>query len=93
MVTTHGITSAVTYYENAVQQKKDGAVKEKSKVASEQVVKSSEDKLSSWAKTIWTIFEKHMEIMILLSQMQAMIKERYLTKVIRNFRLFFLRQN
>jgi len=50
MVTTHGITSAATYYENAVQQKKDGAVKEKSKVASEQAVKSSEDKLSSRAK-------------------------------------------
>ena len=41
MVTTQGITSAATYYENAVQQKKDGAVKEKSKVTSEQVVKSS----------------------------------------------------
>ena len=51
MVTTHGITSAATYYENAVKQKKDGAVKEKSKVASEQVVKSSEDKLSSRAKS------------------------------------------
>lgn len=50
MVTTHGITSAATYYESAVQQKKDGAVKEKSKVASEQEVKSGEDKLSSRAK-------------------------------------------
>ena len=50
MVTTYGIKSAATYYENAVQQKKDGAIKEKSKVTSEQVVKSSEDKLSSRAK-------------------------------------------
>ena len=50
MVTTHGITSAATYYENTVQQKKDGAVKEKSKTASEQIVKSGEDKLSSKAK-------------------------------------------
>ena len=50
MVTTHGITSAAIYYENTVQQKKDGAVKEKSKTASEQIVKSGEDKLSSKAK-------------------------------------------
>ena len=51
MVRTHGIISAATYYENTVQQKKDSAVKEKSNVTSEREVKSSEDKLSSRAKS------------------------------------------
>lgn len=52
MVTTHGITSATAtgYYKNTVQQKKNSAVKAKNNTASEQVVKSSEDKLSSKAK-------------------------------------------
>ena len=47
MVTTHGITSAAGYYENTVQQKKDSTVKAKNNTASEQALKSSEDKLSS----------------------------------------------
>ena len=47
MVTTHGITSAAGYYENTVRQKKDSTVKAKNNTASEQAVKSSEDKLSS----------------------------------------------
>ena len=51
MVRTHGIISPATYYENTVQQKKDSAVKEKSNVTSEREVKSSEDKLSSRAKS------------------------------------------
>ena len=50
MVTTHGITSAAGYYENTVRQKKDSTVKAKNNTASEQAVKSSEDKLSSKAK-------------------------------------------
>ena len=50
MVTTHGITSAAGYYENTVQQKKVSTVKTKNNTASEQAVKSSEDKLSSKAK-------------------------------------------
>ena len=50
MVTTHGITSAAGYYENTVQQKKDSTVKAKNNTASEQALKSSEDKLSSKAK-------------------------------------------
>ena len=50
MVTTHGITSATGYYENTVQQKKDSTIKAKNNTASEQAVKSSEDKLSSKAK-------------------------------------------
>lgn len=51
MVTTHGITAAVAgYYEKAVQQKKDGTIKEKNNTASSQTVKSSEDKLSDKAK-------------------------------------------
>ena len=50
MVTTHGITSAAGYYENTVRQKKDSTVKAKNNTASEQTVKSSEDKLSSKAK-------------------------------------------
>lgn len=50
MVTTHGITSATGYYENTVQQKKDSTVKTKNNTASEQAVKSGEDKLSSKAK-------------------------------------------
>lgn len=49
MVTTHGITSAAGYYENMVWQKKESTVK-KNNTASEQTVKSSEDKLSSKAK-------------------------------------------
>lgn len=49
MVTTHGITSAAGYYENTVRQKKDSTVKAKNNTASEQAVKSSEDKLSSKA--------------------------------------------
>ena len=50
MVTTHGITSAAGYYENTVQQKKGSTVKAKNNTASEQSLKSSEDKLSSKAK-------------------------------------------
>ena len=50
MVTTHGITSAAGYYENTVQQKKESTVKAKNNTASEQAVKSSENKLSSKAK-------------------------------------------
>ena len=50
MVTTHGITSAAGYYENAVQQKKDSTLKTKNNTASEPAVKLSEDKLSSKAK-------------------------------------------
>ena len=50
MVTTHGITSTAGYYENTVQQKKDSTVKAKNNTASEQALKSSEDKLSSKAK-------------------------------------------
>ena len=50
MVTTHGITSAAGYYENTVQQKKDSTVKTKNNTASEQALKSGEDKLSSKAK-------------------------------------------
>ena len=50
MVTTHGITSAAGYYENTVQQKKESMVKVKNNTASEQAVKSSENKLSSKAK-------------------------------------------
>ena len=50
MVTTHGITSAAGYYENTVQQKKESTVKAKNNTASEQAVKSSENKVSSKAK-------------------------------------------
>ena len=51
MVTTNGITSAAAYYEKAVSQKKDSVVKTKVNSASAQTVKSSEDKLSSKAKS------------------------------------------
>ncbi len=51
MVTTHGITTAASYYENMIQSKKDSTVKKKNNIASEQAVKSSEDKLSSKAKS------------------------------------------
>ena len=47
MVTTHGITSAAGYYENTVQQKKDSTVKAKNNTASEQALKSSEDRQSA----------------------------------------------
>ena len=58
MVTTHGITSAAGYYENTVQQKKESTVKAKNNTASEQAVKSCENKLSSKAKNY---LEKHKE--------------------------------
>ena len=50
MVTTHGITSATSYYKNTVQQKNDSTIKGKNNTAFEQTVNSSEDKLSSKAK-------------------------------------------
>lgn len=93
MVTTHGITSAAGYYENTVRQKKDSTVKAKNNTASEQAVKSSEDKLSSKAKITWIISEKIMEITILLLQMPEMIEGRCLIRVIRNSLLFFQTQN
>ena len=58
MVTTHGITSAAGYYENTVQQKKDSTVKTKNNTASEQALKSSEDKLSSKAKNYFDNLRK-----------------------------------
>ena len=93
MVTTHGITSAAGYYENTVQQKKDSTVKAKNNTASEQAVKSSEDKLSSKAKNYLDILKKLMEIMILLLQMPGMTEGRCLIRVIRNSLLFFQAQN
>ncbi|MBQ9136460.1 MAG: hypothetical protein IJX66_10280 [Lachnospiraceae bacterium] len=51
MVTTNSITSAAGYYENTVQQKKDGTVKTKNNKISEPAVKSGEDKLSGKAKS------------------------------------------
>lgn len=50
MVSTHGIASAATYYENTIKQKKDSTVKTQNNKALGQAAKSSEEKLSTKAK-------------------------------------------